>query len=74
VRPNKGMKQTKPAHAMELRSLSPVLDGPIAGPRNGRVGPASLRTNSRCLNSAAFTGSVQQPRAEAAVAPSAFLL
>jgi len=25
-RPNKGMKQTKPAQAMELRSLSPVLD------------------------------------------------
>jgi hypothetical protein len=24
-RPNKGMKQTKPAQAMELRSLSPVL-------------------------------------------------
>jgi hypothetical protein len=24
---NKGMKQTKPAQAMELRSLSPVLDG-----------------------------------------------
>ena len=23
--PNKGMKQTKPAQAMELRSLSPVL-------------------------------------------------
>jgi hypothetical protein len=23
---NKGMKQTKPAQAMELRSLSPVLD------------------------------------------------
>jgi hypothetical protein len=26
--PNKGMKQTKPAQAMELRSLSPVFDGP----------------------------------------------
>jgi hypothetical protein len=26
--PNKGMKQTKPAQAMELRSLSPVLGGP----------------------------------------------
>ena len=26
-RPNKGMKQTKPAQAMELRSLSPVLGG-----------------------------------------------
>ena len=25
--PNKGMKQTKPAQAMELRSLSPVFDG-----------------------------------------------
>jgi hypothetical protein len=25
--PNKGMKQTKPAQAMELRSLSPVLGG-----------------------------------------------
>jgi hypothetical protein len=24
---NKGMKQTKPAQAMELRSLSPVFDG-----------------------------------------------
>jgi hypothetical protein len=24
--PNKGMKQTKPAQAMELRSLSPVFD------------------------------------------------
>jgi hypothetical protein len=55
------------------RSLSPVLDGPVAGPRNGRVGPASLRTNSRCLSSAAFTGSVQQPRTGAAVAPSASL-
>jgi hypothetical protein len=28
VRPNKGMKQTKPAQAMELRSLSPVLGRP----------------------------------------------
>ena len=26
---NKGMKQTKPAQAMELRSLSPVFDGPL---------------------------------------------
>jgi len=26
---NKGMKQTKPAQAMELRSLSPVLCGPL---------------------------------------------
>ena len=25
--PNKGMKQTKPAQAMELRSLSPVFCG-----------------------------------------------
>ena len=25
--PNKGMKQTKPEQAMELRSLSPVFDG-----------------------------------------------
>ena len=25
--PNKGMKQTKPAQAMELRSLAPVFDG-----------------------------------------------
>jgi hypothetical protein len=25
--PNKGMKQTKPAQAMELRSLSPVFGG-----------------------------------------------
>jgi hypothetical protein len=65
------MKQTKPS-ILELRSLSPVLDGPLAGPRNGRVGPASLRTNSRCLSSAGFTGSVQQPRAGAAVALSAF--
>jgi hypothetical protein len=32
--PNKGMKQTKPAQAMELRSLSPVLDRPVAGLRN----------------------------------------
>jgi hypothetical protein len=28
---NKGMKQTKPAQAMELRSLSPVLGGPEVG-------------------------------------------
>jgi hypothetical protein len=28
ARSNKGMKQTKPAQAMELRSLSPVLCGP----------------------------------------------
>ena len=68
------MKQTKPAQAMELRSLSPVLDGPVAGRRNGRVGPASLRTNSRCLSSAAFTGSVQRSRAGAAVAASASCL
>jgi len=27
---NKGMKQTKPAQAMELRSLSPVLGGHVA--------------------------------------------
>jgi hypothetical protein len=27
--PNKGMKQTKPAQAMELRSLSPVLGRPV---------------------------------------------
>jgi hypothetical protein len=26
--PNKGMKQTKPAQAMELRTLSPVFYGP----------------------------------------------
>jgi hypothetical protein len=26
--PNKGMKQTKPAQAMELRSLSPVFGRP----------------------------------------------
>ena len=60
--PNKGMKQTKPS-ILELRSLSPVLDGPVAGPRNGRVGLALLRTNSRCLSRAAVTGSAQQPRA-----------
>jgi hypothetical protein len=29
--PNKGMKQTKPAQAMELRSLSPVFAGPMRG-------------------------------------------
>ena len=72
-RPNKELKLTKPS-IMELRSLTPVLDGPVAGPRNGRVGPASLRTNSRCLSSAAFTGSVQQSRAGAAVAASASCL
>jgi hypothetical protein len=31
TRPNKGMKQTKPAQAMELRSLSPVLGSPRVG-------------------------------------------
>jgi hypothetical protein len=30
---NKGMKQTKPAQAMELRSLSPVFDGLLAAQR-----------------------------------------
>jgi hypothetical protein len=40
------MKQTKPAQAMELRSLSPVFDGLAGGARNGHdAGP----TNSRCL-------------------------
>ena len=34
--PNKGMKQTKPAQAMELRSLSPVFDGPAGGAPNER--------------------------------------
>ena len=33
--PNKGMKQTKPAQAMELRSLSPVLGGPARAGRKG---------------------------------------
>ena len=37
--PNKGMKQTKPAQAMELRSLSPVL----CGQRRGRRGPTDGR-------------------------------
>jgi len=32
--PNKGMKLTKPS-ILELRSLSLVLGGPVAGPRNG---------------------------------------
>ena len=36
--PNKGMKQTKPAQAMELRSLSPVF---------GRLGPALPATETR---------------------------
>jgi hypothetical protein len=36
---NKGMKQTKPAQAMELRSLSPVLGGP--DPAGGRASFAS---------------------------------
>ena len=40
MRPNKGMKQTKPAQAMELRSLSPVFDSYLkvdddADPRTG---------------------------------------
>jgi hypothetical protein len=34
--PNKGMKQTKPAQAMELRSLSPVLGGPEVSGRDER--------------------------------------
>jgi hypothetical protein len=52
--PNKGMKLTKPS-ILTLRSLSLVLDGPFAGPWNGRaLGVA--RTNSRCLATAAPRG------------------
>jgi hypothetical protein len=36
--PNKGMKQTKPAQAMELRSLSPVFDGPTEAMASRIVG------------------------------------
>ena len=32
---NKELKLTKPAQAMELRSLSPVLGRPVAGRRGG---------------------------------------
>ena len=63
---NKGMKQTKPS-ILELRSLSPVLDGPVAGPRNGRGSLALRRTNSRCLSKAvsklAARSSSQKPAA-----------
>ena len=42
------MKQTKPAQAMELRSLSPVFGGPAGGARNGRgrVGVATTAGHS----------------------------
>jgi hypothetical protein len=43
--PNKGMKQTKPAQAMELRSLSPVLDRPNGGQRGQR--PVGLASENR---------------------------
>ena len=40
--PNKGMKQTKPS-VLELRSLSPVFDGPTAGSRE-----RGLAKSTRC--------------------------
>ena len=42
------MKQTKPAQAMELRSLSPVFGGPAEGARNGR-GRVGGDTSARCI-------------------------
>ena len=50
---NKGMKQTKPS-ILELRSLSPVLDGPAEASRNGRARSALRRTNSRCPTTASL--------------------
>jgi len=44
--PNKGMKQTKPAQAMELRSLSPVLGGP-SGTAEGVRSVAAVRPFSK---------------------------
>ena len=38
---------------MELRSLSPVLDGPLQRHATDARGPALPRTNSRCLSGAA---------------------
>jgi hypothetical protein len=39
-----GMKQTKPAQAMELRSLSPVLDGHVEGRKCSRWPQSLTRT------------------------------
>jgi len=45
---NKGMKQTKPARAMELRSLSPVLGG-------RRIEEAKMQVSTDAIGSGGFT-------------------